>query len=54
MNALDIVAIVVLCILGVSNVLLWAQTTILFDKLFNHRSEKEKNSTPKNEGNDKI
>ena len=53
MNALEIVAIVILCVFGVSNVMLWAQTSILFDKLLNQHSEKEKNSTPKNEGNDK-
>ncbi|MGN0813187.1 MAG: hypothetical protein ACI4MQ_06750 [Candidatus Coproplasma sp.] len=45
MNALEIIAIVVLCVLGVSNVLLWAQTTILFDRLLSIRCEKEKNST---------
>lgn len=49
MNVLEIVAIVVLCIFGVSNVLLWAQATILFDRLLPLRSEKENNSTSDDE-----
>lgn len=54
MSALEIVAIVVLCIFGVSNVLLWAQTTVLFDRLLVRHYEEQKKSTSKNEVDDKL
>ncbi len=42
MSALEIVAIVVLCIFGITNILVWGQVTILFNEfLIKQRKEKK-------------
>lgn len=48
MSALEIVAIVILCILGISIVLLWGQTISLFNQILIKQRE-EKKPAPKNE-----
>lgn len=47
MNVLEIVAIVVLCILGMCTIYIWAQVVILIDKIRAH-VETEKKPAPKN------
>ena len=48
MSAFEIVATVILCILGTCMILLWGMTMLLFDKIVNLR-EIEKKPASKNE-----
>ncbi len=47
MSALEIVAIIILCIFGICFVMLWGQTVLLIDKII--KIDKKEKPAPKNE-----